>query len=99
MKVLPGVIIDAVAALFFRQAERIRERATELYDRLRRDRQMLRAESVVASIDALMIRSAAKAQIVLHMAGLEPKEIDLDSFISLHQHTDASAQQSAPPDR
>lgn len=82
MKVLPGVIIDAVAALFFRQAEKTRERATELYDRLRQDLQMLRAESVVGSIENLTIRSAVKAQIALHMAGLEPKEIDLLAFMS-----------------
>jgi LytS/YehU family sensor histidine kinase len=52
-KVLPGVVMDAIAALFFRQAEQTRQRATELYDRLRKDRQMMRAESVVESIEDL----------------------------------------------
>ena len=82
MKVLPGVVIDAVAALFFRQAEQTRERATELYDRLRKDRQVSRAESMVASIEDSTIRSAVKAQIALHMAGLTPKEIDLPTFVT-----------------
>jgi len=81
-KVLPGVIIDAVAALFFTQAEKTRERATELYDRLRQDQQMTRAEAVVESIEDLKIRSAVKAQIALHMTGLKPKEIDLTAFMS-----------------
>ncbi len=90
-KVLPGVIIDAVAALFFRQAEKTRERATELYDRLRKDRQMTRAESVVSSIEDVRIRSAVKAQIALHMSGLVPKEIDIRAFMSQHSdHEEAT---------
>ncbi len=84
MKILPGVVIDVVAALFFRQAEQTRERATDLYDRLRQDRQAARAEAMVASIEDTTIRSAVKAQIALHMAGLEPKEIDLPTFFSSH---------------
>ena len=93
-KVLPGVIIDAVAALFFRQAEKTRERATELYDRLRQDRQMTRAETLVGSIEDMKIRSAVKAQIALHMAGLEPKEIDLTAFMS---HQDNNHSETAQP--
>jgi hypothetical protein len=81
-KILPGVVIEAVAALFFRQAEQTRQRATELYDRLRKGRQMVRAESVVETIEDIRIRSAVKAQIALHMVGLVPKEIDLQSFLS-----------------
>ena len=77
LKVTPGVIIDAIAVLFFKQAEQTRQRATELYDRLRTDRQMLRAETVVNTIEDVSIRSAVKAQITLHMVGLAPKEIDL----------------------
>ena len=82
IKILPGAIIDVVAALFFRQAEKTRERATELYDRLRQDRQSLRAEAIVSSIEDMTIRSAVKAQIALHMAGLQPKEIDLPTFLN-----------------
>ncbi|QCG89352.1 hypothetical protein [Azospirillum sp. TSH100] len=81
VKILPGVIVDAIAALFFRQAEQTRQRATELYDRLRKDQQMQRAEAIVESIGDDSIKSAIKAQIALHMAGLSPKEIDIHSFI------------------
>jgi hypothetical protein len=73
--------VDAIAALFFRQAEQTRQRATELYDRLRTDRQMARAETVVDTIEDLSIRSAVKAQIALHMVGLAPKEIDILAFV------------------
>ena len=61
-----SVIVNAIAALFFRQAEQTRLRATELYDRLRKDRQMTRAEAVVNTIEDSNIRSLAKAQIALH---------------------------------
>jgi len=96
-KVLPGVIIDAIAALFFTQAEKTRERATELYDRLRHDKQMVRAETVVGSIEDLQIRSAVKAQIALHMAGLSPKEIDLKAFMT-NQFELQQGPQGAPAD-
>jgi hypothetical protein len=82
IKILPGVVVDAVAALFFRQAEQTRQRATELYDRLRRDQQTVRAEALADTIDDPNIRSAVKAQITLHMVGLTPKEIDLTSFLT-----------------
>jgi hypothetical protein len=82
VSIIPGIVVDAVAALFFRQAEQTRQRATELYDRLRQDRQMSRAEAVVETIDDANIKSAVKAQIALHMAGLVPKEIDLKSFLT-----------------
>jgi hypothetical protein len=82
VKILPGVIVDAIAALFFRQAEQTRVRATELYDRLRKDRNMFRAEAVVTSIEDVNIRSLAKAQIAFNMVGLVPKEMDLATFLS-----------------
>lgn len=82
IKIVPGVIIDAVALLFFRQAEQTRERATALYDRLRADNQMRNAKAIVESIEDIQIKSAVKAQIALHMAGLKPKEIDLTTFLS-----------------
>ena len=60
LKVLPGVVIDAVAVLFFRQAEQTRQRATELYDRLRIDSNTLVAKEVLSSIEEVKIRSIAE---------------------------------------
>ncbi len=82
LNILPGAVIDAVAFLFFKQAEQTRERATALYDRLRSDNQMAKAKELVDSIEDIKIKSAVKAQIALHMAGLKTKEIDLPSFIN-----------------
>lgn len=81
LNTLPGVVIDAVAFLFFRQAEQTRERATALYDRLRQDSQVENAQRMVESIDDIQVRSLVKAQIALHMSGLSPKELDLQAGV------------------
>lgn len=81
LNTLPGIVIDAVAFLFFRQAEQTRERATALYDRLRQDNQVEGAREMVESIDDVQIRSLVKAQIALHMSGLSPKELDLQAGV------------------
>jgi hypothetical protein len=81
LNTLPGIVIDAVAFLFFRQAEQTRERATALYDRLRQDSQIEGAREMVESIDDVQIRSLVKAQIALHMSGLSPKELDLQAGV------------------
>lgn len=81
LNTLPGVVIDAVAFLFFRQAEQTRERATALYDRLRQDSLVENAQRMVESIDDLQVRSLVKAQIALHMSGLSPKELDLQAGV------------------
>lgn len=81
-KILPGIVIDAVAFLFFKQASETRQRATDLYDRLRRDKQMNESVALVSSIEDIKVRSAVKAQIALHMSGLEPAPINLSSFLS-----------------
>ena len=65
-----GIILEAVAALFFTQAAQTRERATALYDRLRTDRERTYALSLVDSIDNGNVRNAVKAELALHMAGL-----------------------------
>lgn len=81
-KTLPGVVMDAVAFLFFKQASETRQRATELYDRLRRDRQSANSVALVEAIPDAKVRSAVQAQIALHMAGLQPTPIDLTKFLS-----------------
>jgi hypothetical protein len=81
MKTLPGTVMDSVAFLFFRQAAETRQRATDLYDRLRRDKQITESLTLVSSIEDEEIRSVVKAQIALHMAGLQQNPIDLSSLL------------------
>jgi len=74
--------MDTVAFLFFRQASETRQRATELYDRLRKDKQASEAIALVAAIEDIKVKSAVQAQLALHMAGLEPAPIDLTKFLA-----------------
>lgn len=71
LKSLPGVAISSVAGLFFKQASETRQRATQLYDRLRKDKQIKEAISLVDSIDDNSIKAVIKAQIALNMSGME----------------------------
>lgn len=80
-KIVPGIIIDALAYLFFRQAEATRERATALYDRLRADFQQSKAIQLADTIEDQKIRAIVKAQLTLHMAGLDHKFINLSDSI------------------
>jgi hypothetical protein len=81
VKSLPGVVMNAVAFLFFKQAAETRQRATDLYDRLRKDKQISESIALVSSIDDSQMRNAVKAQMALHMAGLEPNPITLTCFV------------------
>ena len=83
MNVLPGVAMDAVAFLFFRQAAQTRERATQLYDRLRTDKQMTESIAVVSSIGNNEIKSAVQAQIALHMSGIATAPLDLNRYLNV----------------
>lgn len=78
---LPGVIIDAVAVLFFKQAEDTRQRATELYDRLRDDNRDNQSILMVKEIPDEQIKSITQAQIALHMAGIQTESLDLNSIL------------------
>lgn len=81
LRSLPGVTVDAVAALFFKQAAETRERATALYDRLRTDNQQSQAITVVNSIEDSRVRSVVKAQLALHMAGIQSNPGDLSALL------------------
>jgi hypothetical protein len=86
LRALPGAVIDAVAALFFRQAGETRERATALYDRLRTDNQRTQALAVVTSIENETIRSTVQAQIALHMAGIPSISAELAPLLPANSH-------------
>jgi hypothetical protein len=49
---------------------------------------MAESSSIVASIEDVRLRSAVKAQLALHMSGLEPKAIDLSAFLSTQNVAD-----------
>jgi hypothetical protein len=56
--------MDAVAFPFFRQVTEIRQRATDLYDRLRNDKQIAESIALVASIVPAQQRDADLVQVI-----------------------------------
>lgn len=75
LNTLPGIAIEAVAALFFKQAEDTRKRATELYDRLRLDDKQTQAITLIESIENQDLRDFVKAQWALQIVGLESQPL------------------------
>lgn len=82
LRAAPGGVIDAVAALFFKQAAETRQRATELFDRLRTDNQRGEALQIANSIDDSGVRSSIKAQLALHIAGITPSKESSDLILN-----------------
>jgi hypothetical protein len=69
-----GIIIDAVAALFFTQSNRARKQMTEFFDKLRRDRQFNESLRLCNSITDEYIQSLLKVQLSLFFAGVPTGE-------------------------
>jgi hypothetical protein len=68
--VVSGTIIDAVAALFFRQSNEARRLMTDFFDKLRLDRQFNESLRLCEAIPDLEMQSRIKAQMCLFFAGL-----------------------------
>jgi hypothetical protein len=97
VRVLPGIAIEAVAALFFRQAEQTRERATALYDRLRSDDQRTQALGLIETVTNDDVKSLAKAHMALHMAGLSTPPLEPANWLELARKRAISTDWSCPP--
>ena len=70
-KVLPGVIIETVSLLFFKQSSATRERASDFLNRLRNDSQITKSIVIADSIEDDELKSSVKAQIALHICGIK----------------------------
>lgn len=79
--VLPGAVIEAVAALFFAQAASTRQRATDFYSRLQDDQRSRQALEIADGIQEPSLRSLVYSQMALHIAGLATSELDIQSVL------------------
>ena len=70
LKVLPGIIIEAVSYLFFKQSSETRNRASDFLNRLRNDEQISKSIVIADSIDDSALKSQIKAKIALHICGI-----------------------------
>jgi len=82
LRSLPGVSVDAVAALFFVQARETRQRATELYDRLRQDALQAESRDLVETISDKRMRDAVKAQLAMQMMGCSTENLSLNNLVT-----------------
>ncbi|WP_433583422.1 TRADD-N-associated membrane domain-containing protein [Paenibacillus amylolyticus] len=79
---IPGLTVDAIAILFFKQAEQTRQRATELYDRLRLDKEREEAIKLIEAIADPSLKSIVKAQLALKIGGVDVTLQDLSNVVS-----------------
>ncbi len=63
-----GVIMDAVAALFFVQSRNAQKSMGEFFDKLRRDRQQLESRKLCEQVENPTARDALRVQLSLHYA-------------------------------
>ncbi|MEQ3693875.1 MAG: hypothetical protein ABNH16_02995 [Thalassolituus sp.] len=66
-----GVVIDAVAGLFFVQSKNAQQSMGEFFDKLRKDRQQAESRNLCDSIDDKKAQDALKVQLALYYAGVE----------------------------
>jgi hypothetical protein len=63
LRAIPCSIFECLAILFFKQSARLRQRATDLYDRLRSDQKHMSVLALIESIDNPQLRNLVKAQV------------------------------------
>lgn len=97
LNTLPGIAIEAVAALFFKQAEDTRKRATELYDRLRLDDKQTQAITLIESIENQELRDFVKAQWALQIVGLESQPLPNHSIYEKDEQNKTSVTEKESP--
>jgi hypothetical protein len=66
-----GVIMDAVATLFFIQSRNAQKSMGEFFDKLRRDRQQLESRKLCENIENGIARDALRIELSLHYAEVE----------------------------
>jgi len=71
LKSLPGVVVEVVSALYFRQASEIRKHASEFFDRLRSDHQIAIAVGVLDTVRDEALQSSGRMRLALHLVGAD----------------------------
>ncbi|MFL6333494.1 MAG: TRADD-N-associated membrane domain-containing protein [Pyrinomonadaceae bacterium] len=66
-----GVIMDAVAALFFVQSKNAQTSMSQFFDKLRRDRQQAESRKILESVSNDAAKDALRIQLALHYAEVE----------------------------
>jgi hypothetical protein len=78
---LAGVVIDAVAGLFFVQSKDAQRSMAEFFDKLRKDRQQADSRSLCESIEDSKLKDALRLQLALYYAGVDGHEAVAGSIL------------------
>lgn len=70
IKIVSGVVVDAVSALFFVQSRRSQEAMSAFFEKLRSDRQFAEARKICDEITDNRSKDHLKSILVLHYSGL-----------------------------
>jgi heme A synthase len=79
---LAGVIIDAVAALFFVQSREAQKAMAEFFNKLRTDRESLESRKLCEIIGDPRAKDALRIHLALHLAGVSDHRAIADSIVS-----------------
>lgn len=74
LNVLPGMIIEVVSYLFFKQSSETRNRASDFLNKLRNDEQISKSIAIADSIKNDELKSFIKAKIALHICGINESQ-------------------------
>lgn len=91
IKITSGLVIDAVAALFFVQSRRAQEAMGSFFEKLRTDRQFIEARKICDEISNDTTKDSIKTILVLHYSGLQTTGmLDVLAGVKPLNHTSAS---------
>ncbi|GHT70764.1 hypothetical protein FACS1894110_22790 [Spirochaetia bacterium] len=83
VNIIPGIVIDSIAYLFIRHATEIRNRASDLLDKLRLDNQRQKALELVEKISNDRLKDLMLAQISINTSGVNTTADDFGKIVSL----------------
>lgn len=66
-----GLVMDAVASLFFVQSRNAQRSMAEFFDKLRRDREQLESRTLCEQVEHNLARDALRIQLSLYYAGVD----------------------------
>jgi hypothetical protein len=81
VQLISGVIMDAVAALFFVQSKSAQASMSEFFDKLRKDRQQVESRKLCESISDPLVKDALKIQLALRYAEIDKSDEISNSII------------------
>ena len=79
IKVVSGTVIDAVSGLFFVQSTNSQKSMGEFFEKLRLDRLIAEARTMISEIEDPILRDQLRAQMILKYSGIDKLLTDIAS--------------------